>query len=87
MLFDDEYVEQARRYPRVAGGQGTTFGPGESQGRDRLGEDGLPVHSFRTLLDDLATLAYNVCHTPLNPEARIVMTTRPRPFRKKPSAC
>ena len=49
----------------------------------RLGEDGLPVHSFRTLLDDLATLAYNVCHTPLNPEARIVMITRPTPVQEK----
>jgi hypothetical protein len=36
----------------------------------RLGQDGLPVDSFRTLLDDLATLAYNVCHTPLNPRTQ-----------------
>jgi hypothetical protein len=39
----------------------------------KLTEDGLPVHSFRTLLDDLATLAYNVCHTPLNPDAKLVI--------------
>ncbi|MFT4432610.1 IS1634 family transposase, partial [Caballeronia sp. 15715] len=49
----------------------------------KLGEDGLPVHSFRTLLDDLATLAYNVCHTPLNLDARLVMTTRPTPVQEK----
>jgi len=49
----------------------------------RLGEDGVPVHSFRTLLDDLATLAYNVCHTPLNPDAKIVMITRPTPIQEK----
>ncbi len=39
-------------------------------------ENDLPVHSFRTLLADLTTLTYNVYHTPLNPEARIIMTTR-----------
>lgn len=49
----------------------------------RLSEDGLPLHSFRTLLDDLATLAYNVCHTPLNPQAKIVMITRPTPVQEK----
>jgi hypothetical protein len=43
----------------------------------------LPVHSFRTLLDDLATFAYDVCHTPLNPDAKIVMITRPTPVQEK----
>ena len=59
--------------------------PDHAKAKDatRLSEDGLPVHSFRTLLDDLATLAYNVFHTPLNPQARIVMTTRPTPVQEK----
>ena len=49
----------------------------------KLADDGLPLHSFRTLLQDLATLAYNVTHTPLNPEAKIVLTTRPTPLQAK----
>jgi hypothetical protein len=49
----------------------------------RLGAGGLPLHSVRTLLDDLATLACNVCYTPLNPNAKIVMTTRPTPVQEE----
>ena len=46
-------------------------------------DDGSPLHSFRTLLQDLATLAYNVTHTSLNPQAKIVLTTRPTPLQAK----
>ena len=34
----------------------------------KTAEDGLPLHSFRTLLKDLGTLAYNVTHTRIDPE-------------------
>lgn len=49
----------------------------------RTADDGLPLHSFRTLLQDLGTLAYNVTHTRLNPEAKIVITTRPTVLQAK----
>jgi len=49
----------------------------------KLADDGLPLHSFRTLLQDLGTLAYNITHTSLNPEAKIVLTTRPTPLQHK----
>jgi Transposase DDE domain len=83
MLFDDEYVEQARaaRPSPVAKAQRSE--QAKAKDASKLTEDGLPVHSFRTLLDDLATLSYNVCHTPLNPDAKIVMTTRPTPVQEK----
>jgi hypothetical protein len=42
-------------------------------------DDGSLLRSFRTLLQDLSTLADNVTHTHLNPEAKIVTTTRPTP--------
>jgi hypothetical protein len=32
---------------------------------------------------DLATLTYNITHTALNPEAKIVLTTRPTPLQDK----
>ncbi|MBK7060674.1 MAG: hypothetical protein IPH51_09295 [Rubrivivax sp.] len=48
----------------------------------KTADDGLPLHSFRTLLQDLGTLAYNVTHTRLNPEAKIVLT-RPTPLQAK----
>ncbi len=39
--------------------------------------------SFRTLLQDLSTLAYNIIYTHLNPEAKIATTTRPTPVQAK----
>jgi hypothetical protein len=83
MLFDDEYIEFARatRVSPVAKARRSDHA--KAKDATRLSEDGLPLHSFRTLLDDLATLAYNVCHTPLNPQAKIVMITRPTPVQEK----
>jgi hypothetical protein len=46
-------------------------------------DDGLPVHSLHTLLQDLATLTYNITSTPINPEAKIIVTTRPTPTQAK----
>ena len=43
----------------------------------------VPLHSFRTLLKDLGTLAYNVTHAQPNPEVKIVLTTRPTPLQAK----
>lgn len=83
MLFDDEDLElaqQARPSP-VAKAQRSD----SARRRDctKYNEDGTPVHSLRTLLKDLATLAYNVTHTSLNPSAKIIITTRPTPLQEK----
>ncbi|MDT4801725.1 IS1634 family transposase ISMyca1 [compost metagenome] len=83
MLFDDEYVELARTARPSPVAKARRSDQAKAKDATRLGEDGLPVHSFRTLLDDLATLAYNVCHTHLNPQAKIVMITRPTPVQEK----
>ncbi|WP_454741270.1 IS1634 family transposase [Cupriavidus necator] len=83
MLFDDEYVELARTARPSPVAKARRSDQAKAKDSTKLGEDGLPVHSFRTLLDDLATLAYNVCHTPLNPQAKIVMITRPTPVQEK----
>ncbi|MFP3647816.1 IS1634 family transposase [Paraburkholderia sp. SIMBA_054] len=83
MLFDDEYIELARAARPSPVAKARRSDQAKAKDSTRLGEDGLPVHSFRTLLDDLATLAYNVCHTPLNPDAKIVMITRPTPVQEK----
>ena len=45
-----------------------------------------PLHSFRTLLKDLATLTLNIAHR-ANPNAEIVITRAPRRSRPKPSSC
>ncbi|HEU0216861.1 MAG TPA: transposase [Stellaceae bacterium] len=45
--------------------------------------DGLPVHSFRTLLADLATLTRNTLATAAAPNAPFTLTTRPTPIQHK----
>ena len=46
-------------------------------------QDGLALHSFRTLLKDLGTLTYNIARTGANPNATIVITSRPTPIHDK----
>jgi transposase len=45
--------------------------------------DGLPVHSFHTLLADLATLARNTIVTAINPLYPLTVVTRPTPVQQK----
>jgi transposase len=45
--------------------------------------DGLPVHSFQSLLADLATLAKNTVVTALNPKYEFTLHTRPTPIQQK----
>src|SRR2546426_12688587 len=46
-------------------------------------DDGLPVHSFRTLLTDLATLTRNTLVTAIAPEQPFTLTARPTPVQQK----
>jgi len=45
--------------------------------------DGLPVHSFRTLLADLATLARNTIVTAVAPALPLTVLTRPTPVQQR----
>jgi transposase len=83
MLFDDEQLDEAsaaRASPVV---KAVRSAHAKAKDARRIADDGLPLHSFRTLLQDLGTLAYNVTHTPVNPELKIVITTRPTPLQAK----
>ena len=46
-------------------------------------EDDLPVHSFRTLLNDLATLTRNTLVTAISPEQPFTLTARPTRVQQK----
>jgi hypothetical protein len=46
-------------------------------------EDGLPVHSFRSLLADFATLVRNTVVTAITPHYPLTELTRPTPFQHK----
>ena len=83
MLFDDEHLDAAsasRASPVVKAHRSAHA---RAKDASKTADDGLPLHSFRTLLQDLGTLAYNVTHTTLNPEVKIVITTRPTPLQAK----
>jgi transposase len=83
MLFDDtdkeaaealrsSVVAQARRSKTAVKKQTTGMTP-----------DGLPVHSFRTLLADLATMARNTMVTAINPQYPLTVVTRPTLVQQK----
>jgi hypothetical protein len=83
MLFDDtdkhaaealrtSVVAQAQRSPTAVTKQTTGLTP-----------DGLPVHSFRSLLADLATIARNTVTTAINPNYPITVLTRPTSIQQK----
>ena len=83
ILFDDEEIEDAnaRRASPVLKAQRSEHA--KNKDRTRQSDDGLPIHSFRTLLKDLATLAYNITHTPVNPNAKVILITRPTRLQEK----
>jgi transposase len=83
MLFDEadpdaaearreSVVRTAQRSPAAVKKQTTGFTP-----------DGQPVHSFRSLLADLATVARNTIVTAITPLYPITVVTRPTPLQQK----
>lgn len=83
MLFDDEYLEQANASRASPVLKAVRSGHAKAKDAGKTAADGLPIHSLRTLLQDLATLAYNITHTALNPQAKIILTTRPTALQHK----
>ena len=83
MLFDDEHLEEVsatRASPVV---KALRSEHAKAKDASKRADDGLPLHSFRTLLQDLSTLTYNVARTGANPNATIVITSRPTPIQTK----
>jgi len=83
MLFDDEHLDEASASRASPVLKAVRSEHAKAKDASKLADDGLPLHSFRTLLKDLGTLSYNITHTALNPEAKIVITTRPTPLQAK----
>jgi hypothetical protein len=83
LLFDDEYLEQASASRASPVLKAVRSEHAKAKDTTKTAEDDTPLHSFRTLLADLGTLAYNIAHSSLNTEAKIVITTRPTPLQQK----
>jgi hypothetical protein len=83
MLYDDtdKQVAEAQRASAVAKAERSPAATTkQTTGRT---EDGLPVHSFRTLLADLATLTRNTLVTAIDPERPFTLTARPTALQQR----
>jgi hypothetical protein len=83
MLFDDEFLEPANATRPSPVAKARRSAHAKAKDASKRNHEDWPVHSLRTLLQDLATLSYNITHTGLNPNAKIVLTTRPTPLQDK----
>jgi len=83
MLFDDEFISDAQATKPSAVAKAQRSSHAKHKDAARRADDGLPLHSFQTLLQDLSTLTYNITHTALNPKAKIILNTRPTPLQEK----
>jgi transposase len=83
MLFDDTDKEaaEARRASVVAQAQRSPAAVRKQT--TGLTAEGLAVHSFRSLLADLATLARNTITTAITPLYPLTIMTRPTPIQQK----
>jgi len=83
MLFDDTHKEAAEAQRRSAVAPAQRSKAAVKKQTTGLTEDGLPVHSFRSLLADLASLARNTITTAITPLYPMTVLTRPTPIQLK----
>ena len=83
MLFDDTDKETAEALRKSVVAQAQRSPAAVKKQTTGLTEDGLPVHSFRSLLADLATLARNTITTAITPHYPLTVLTRPTQIQQK----
>jgi transposase len=83
MLFDDADKDEAEALRRSVVAQAQCSKAAVKKQTTGITPDGLPVHSFRTLLADLATMARNTITTAINPLHPLTVATRPTPIQQK----
>jgi transposase len=83
MLFDDTDKEEAEARRKSVVAQAQRSKAAIKKQTTGLTEDGLPVHSFRSLLADLATLARNTITTAITPHYPLTVLTRPTAIQQK----
>jgi transposase len=83
MLFDDTDKEAAEAQRKSAVAKAQRSKAAVQKQTTGLTPDGLPVHSFPSLLADLATLARNTITTAIAPLYPLTVLTRPTPIQQK----
>jgi transposase len=83
MLFDDTDKDEAEALRSSVVAQAQRSKAAVKKQTAGVTPDGLPVHSFRSLLADLAALARNTIVTAINPNYPLTVVTRPTPVQQK----
>ena len=83
LLFDDTDKQAAEALPASVVAKAQRSPAAVTKQTTGLTVDGLPVHSFRSLLADLATLARNTITTAISPHYPLTVVTRPTPVQQK----
>ncbi len=83
MLFDDTYKEEAEALRSSVVAPAQRSKAALKKQTTGMTPDGLPVHSFHTLLVDLATMTRNTITTAINPLYPLTVVTRPTPVQQK----
>jgi transposase len=83
MLFDDTDKEAAEAQRKSVVAKAQRSKAAVKKQTTGLTPDGLPVHSFRSLLADLATLARNTITTTITPLYPLTVLTRPTMIQQK----
>ena len=65
LLFDDEHLDEASASRTSPVAKAVQSEQAKAKDASKLADDGLPLHSFRTLLKDLGTLTVSVQPTHL----------------------
>ena len=81
VLFDDKISEAAVRLSVLSSAEVSESA--KKMARKKRNTDGKPVHSFRTLMKDLATMARNTVLPQLTDAKLFEMTTRPAELQRE----
>ena len=77
MLFEDDGREAARAARSTPAEKAEVSGSARAKAAAKQTPDGMPVHSFRTLLADLGTLTLNDAFLPGRPDSRFTLASEP----------
>src|SRR5690625_3828283 len=78
---DEDQQAKASRDPVAPAKRSATA---ERKARTQWLDDGTPVHSFRTLMEELATLVSNTCRVPGSPDdATFTLLTTPNDLQHR----
>ena len=83
LLFEDHDKEAAKALRRTPVTKAKRSPAAQRKASTKRDASHVPVHSLRTLLDDLATLVCNRVRPPSAPEASFDMATIPTPIQRR----